>query len=145
MMWKEAIWSWLGLVLLQTQQQRQELWNCHRAWPGWLQLLVTIASFHKKAAAVFLGDILKPLVFCQSFPTWVGQFFPCMMSLALFTSLPCWWAWFSFCSAMEEPKAVPWRGVQRDLAATYLSGIRPPSCGRVALAFKTPCENYTLC
>lgn len=145
---KEAIWSWLGLVLVQTQQQRQELCNHHRTWPRWLQLLLTIASFYKKAAAVFLGVILKPLVFCQSFPTWVGEGFPCIVSLALFTSVPSWQAWFPFCSAMEEPRAVPWEGVQCDQMSK-----QPLTCqeldhlhaGELALSFKTLCENYIVC
>lgn len=44
-------------------------------------------------------------------------------------------------SAMERSTTGP-----SGQAATYLSGIRPPSCRRGGLdSFKAPCENCTVC
>ena len=81
--------------------------NRHWAWPRWLQL-VTAAPSYEKAAAVFLGDILKHLVFCQSFPARVGEGFRASRPW-LCSSVCPWQERFPFCSAMEEPKAVPWK------------------------------------
>lgn len=69
---------------------------------------LTAAPSQEKAAAVFLGDILKHLVFCQSFPAHVGKCF-CASHPWLCLSICPRQKWFPFCSVMEEPKAALWK------------------------------------
>lgn len=151
---------------MQIQQPRREpclvVWgfaglssNHHWAWPRRLPP-VTAAPSYKKAAAVLLGDFLKHLGFCQSFPTRVGEGF-CVSPAWLCSSACPWQEWFPFCSAMEEPKAVLWQWVHQNVKIGCVQ-IVPSShlpvgnyswwttfmWGELALTFKSPCENYTV-
>jgi len=137
---REAIWSWSGWSLVQIQQLRGELCpdsaglgGDHRcAWPRWLQRITGTPSY-KRAAPVFIGDILKHLVFCRSFHAHVGEGF-CALCPQLHSSVCRWQRWFPFCSAVEEPKSASGTGVQQNVKT---------GCMQIAPSSHLPVRNYS--
>lgn len=126
----------------------------HWAWPRWLQLVTTAPSY-EKAAAVFLGDILKHPVFCQSFPTRVGEGFRALRPW-LYSSVCPGVVFLLQCHGGAERSAVEVSPTKCQNRLCADSAKQPFTCrelqlidhlhvGELALTYKTPCGNYTVC